>query len=140
MITSFWFAIYALFFVFLSTNVIKARHKSKTAFGEGDSIILQQAIRAHANFTEYTPIFLIGIYICESRLPANLIILTLLAAMFLVGRLLHFYALTKHEIYENNILKNSIKPRVIAMGITFFCLISLSLIALFNVCSIIINY
>lgn len=140
MITSFWFAIYTLFFVYLSINVIKARKQTKTSLGQGTDFLLHQAIRAHANFFEYTPMFLIGMYVCETRIAASPIIITLLALLFLAGRMLHFYALTKHEVYKDGNLVNSIKPRVISMGITFFCLLSLSALAIFKVFVIIIKY
>ena len=45
----------------LSLNIIIERRKNKVSFGDDGNRTLMRRIRAHGNFIEYTPIFLISL-------------------------------------------------------------------------------
>ena len=49
-------------------NTIINRRKYGLALGEGDSETLKRAVRAHGNFIEYTPIFLITLLILDQKM------------------------------------------------------------------------
>ena len=52
-------------FVALSANTALTRRKSGLAVGEGDNETLLRAVRAHGNFTEFTPMFLISLIVVD---------------------------------------------------------------------------
>lgn len=118
----------ALLFVFLSTRVIKGRRKYKIALSDGNNDKLKQLIRSHANFIEYTPLFLMALYCIENNLKSNPIIIHIFANIFFIGRLIHSYGLTSVERYENGILKSGARLRVFGMVMTFTILIAMAFI------------
>jgi len=81
-------SILSFLYVKLSLNVIRYRQKYDVSIGDGDHEDLFRAIRAHANLTEYAPIALI-LLACLEINRAPLWIVSILAAMFIIGRLLH---------------------------------------------------
>ena len=76
MVTALYAALLALLLFILSIRVIGLRGNPAFAFiaqGRGDDELLQRAIRAHGNFTEYVPTMLILLYFLEtSGLSAGL--------------------------------------------------------------------
>jgi hypothetical protein len=52
---------------------------------------LNRAVRAHGNFSEYVPIFLIMMLVAELNMKENSILLHLPGGIFLIGRLMHAY-------------------------------------------------
>lgn len=128
MVVSLYASLLAMIFVFLSVLVIKARISAQVALGSGGSKLLEQRIRAHANFSEYTPFVLLILFIAEYQGISSYII-HLLGILFLTGRVSHLYSLAFHEKYENNNLKSSLKYRQIGMVCTF---ITISLCAVLN--------
>jgi len=54
-----------LILVFLSVKIIQTRRSYKISSGDGNNKFLQSKIRAHGNFIEYAPIFLIMLLLCE---------------------------------------------------------------------------
>lgn len=128
MAVSLYASLLAIIFVYLSLLVIKARISAQVAIGSGNSKLLEQRIRAHANFSEYTPFVLLLLFICEYQGVASYII-HCLGILFLNGRISHLYSLAFHEKYENDSLKTSLKYRQIGMVCTF---ITLSLCAVIN--------
>ncbi|WP_162925146.1 MAPEG family protein [Aurantiacibacter odishensis] len=81
-------AIAALINLWLSWRCGSARGKSKVLHGDGGDIALQRHMRAHANFTEYTPIALLLILVLDYS-DQNPWLLAITALVFLVGRILH---------------------------------------------------
>lgn len=81
-------SILGIMFVWLSARVISARVRRQALIGDQGDTELLFAIRTHANFTEYTPIFLIILGLLEF-MQANSTVLLVLAALFVVARLLH---------------------------------------------------
>jgi uncharacterized membrane protein YecN with MAPEG domain len=125
MISSLYTSFAMIFFVFLSFKVIAARRKFKIGIGNAGNPVLKSAIRVHANFAEYVPLFLIGLYLLELSKP-NPLILHCLAIAFFAGRILHYYGVSKKEVYINGLLQGASKFRVLAMQITFVCIVSLA--------------
>ncbi|KZN61773.1 MAPEG family protein [Pseudoalteromonas luteoviolacea] len=118
MFTGLFAAICTLFYIKLSFDVIKLRRKHKVGIGHAGHTDLSAAIRAHANFIEYTPLAVILLFILEFQ-KVNSILLLAFASTFLIGRVLHAIALNKANI----------RIRIFGMLLTFLVLISM---ALFN--------
>ena len=92
-ITPFYAALGALFYIFLAKQVVNNRWKFKKGLGsvEGE---LEQAIRAHGNFSEYVPLAFLLISFLEAQRWNSLGIHALCAAL-LVSRFLHFMGMKK---------------------------------------------
>ena len=91
MITALYASLLALWLVFLSFRVIALRGSPVFAFlniNTDDEEMLQRAIRAQGNLTEYAPMMLILLYLLEIS-DANPSTLHALGLAFLIGRLMH---------------------------------------------------
>ena len=77
-----------IMFIWLSARVISGRVKVQSLIGHSDDDELLFLIRTHGNFTEYVPIFLIVLGLLEHA-GANSTALILIAALFVLARLLH---------------------------------------------------
>lgn len=91
MITAVYTSLLAIWLVFLSFRVIALRGSPVFAFlniNTDDEEMLQRAIRAHGNLTEYAPMMLILVYLLEQS-NADTSVLHALGLAFLVGRLMH---------------------------------------------------
>ena len=64
--TSIYAAVLGLLAPFLTANVIVNRVRAKVDLGDGGVAALGQAIRAHANFAEHTPLALLLIGLVEA--------------------------------------------------------------------------
>ena len=64
--TAIYAAILGLLAAILTTNVIVTRVRTKIDIGDGGVAALAQAIRAHANFAEHTPLALLLIGLVEA--------------------------------------------------------------------------
>ena len=91
-ITGLYAGLLGLFFLFLSFQVVKARRKNAISLGDGNIDELQKAIRAHANFAEYTPICLLLLAIGELTSFAD-VFLHVCGALLLYGRVAHAFGL-----------------------------------------------
>jgi uncharacterized membrane protein YecN with MAPEG domain len=112
--------------IFLSVKTIKNRRSSKISLGSEGDDFLHRKIRAHGNFIEYAPIFLIMLLLVEmAGLNKNFI--HFFGVIFIVGRASHAYGIMIAEIKNKNFLF-----RQAGMFSTFFCLSSLALILLFQ--------
>lgn len=78
----------------LSLRVIELRRKNKVSLGDGGHEDLQRAIRGQANCAEYAPIAVLLVLVAEIQAsgPIVLGVVAILAAGFLLGRILHGYA------------------------------------------------
>jgi len=74
--------------LFLTFQVIGKRRQAKVAIGTADSDELSRTVRAHGNFTEVTPIFLISLLILE-LVDSYLWWVAILGILFIAGRILH---------------------------------------------------
>ena len=91
MITSLYAGLLAMLLFILSIRVIGLRGNPAFSFiahGKGDQELLQRAIRAHGNFTEYVPMMLILLGFLELS-EASELKLHLLGGAFLLGRVMH---------------------------------------------------
>jgi uncharacterized membrane protein YecN with MAPEG domain len=126
MITSFYTALSAIILIFLSIKIIQNRRASKIALGNQGDDFLHRKIRAHGNFIEYTPIFLIMLLLVEMA-GLNKYFVHFFGIIFMVGRITHVYGIMIAEVRAKNFLF-----RQAGMFCTFFCLSSLALILLFQ--------
>lgn len=93
-ITIFYLAINALFFVFLSVLVIRARLKNQVPLGDGGNKEVLKAIRIHGNAAEYLPITLLLLLLLESnQAPAGL--LHGLGIAVTAGRVAHAWGISR---------------------------------------------
>jgi len=116
-ITAFYAGLLGILFLYLSVLVIKGRFSKKIPLGNGGDHHFQQVIRAHGNFSEYTPIVLILLFVAEVNL-SHPIILHLAGTALLSGRFLHAFGLRRHS--------GSSWQRISGMLLTFASLIILS--------------
>ena len=91
MITALYASLLTLWLVLLSFRVIALRGSPVFGFlniDTSDDDMLQRAIRAHGNLTEYAPMMVILLYLLETS-GTGAIILHGLGLAFLIGRLMH---------------------------------------------------
>ncbi len=111
LITPLYAALAAVILIVLSIRVIGARRSHRVAIGDGADENLARRIRAHGNFTEYTPLALVLILLLElGGAPAWQ--LHALGAALILGRIVHAWSLTAH----------SGNGRLIGITLTFFVL------------------
>ena len=111
----------AVVFLVLSLRVIRLRMEKKVAHGDGGDEELRRAIRGHANWAEYAPIGILLVLIAELQ-SVNMILLTVIAAAFALGRSFHAYgfAFTAGNVFL----------RVRGMQLTFFTIAILAVLNL----------
>ena len=132
MTTALYASLLATLFVALSYNVIRNRQTQKIALGDGGKEVMRKAMRAHGNFSEYTPFFLILLGLVEYQgLPAWAV--HSLGLLFLAGRLSHAYGVAFREKLEDDRLEN-IVFRVRGMILTFTAILLCAGIALTQYC------
>jgi uncharacterized membrane protein YecN with MAPEG domain len=90
--TAIYTAVLGLLAALLTINVIVNRVRSKVTIGDGGVASLAQAIRAHANFAEQTPIALLLLGLVEAIGYRSQVVLGLGGAL-LVARLLSAWGL-----------------------------------------------
>ena len=89
--------IFIIFYLILTIITIKERRSSKVAYGDDNNKKLIKAIRAHANFFEFTVFFIISSFLLEI-LDANQIYVLFVNIIFLLGRIFHAYSMLKEKI------------------------------------------
>ena len=106
----------ALLLVVLSLRIISVRRGEQVSLGSGDNKTLERRIRAQGNLVEYGPMGLILIGLAELQ-AANTFLLGIVAAAFVMGRLLHGYAL--------GFTDQAMRPRVTGMLLTLFSMLGM---------------
>ena len=86
-----------ILYLLLSVNAAMTRRRSGLAIGEKDNENLARAVRAHGNFSEYTPLFLISFVLLES-VQASSDYLILVGLFFLLGRIFHAYSMFSKKV------------------------------------------
>jgi len=104
----------ALLLIVLSFRIIGVRRGEQVSLGSGGNDTLERRIRAQGNLVEYGPMGLILIALAELQ-DANAFLLGLAAAAFVMGRVLHGYAI--------GFTNQAMRPRVTGMILTFFGLL-----------------
>lgn len=88
-----WAAVYAgvnlLILFMLSYGVVRARVKHKVSLGDGGNPAVLQAMRAHANATEYIPAALVGLGLLAILDPVPVLFVQVLGGVFTLGRVAH---------------------------------------------------
>jgi uncharacterized protein len=93
-ITALYAALLTVLFVYLSGRVIARRRAQRVEIGDGADQELLRRMRVHANFVEYTPLFLVLLGLAES-LAAPKLLLHSLGLVFVLGRAIHAYGLSQ---------------------------------------------
>ena len=82
----------ALINIWLAIRVGRVRTSEKVSVGDGGNELLIRRMRAHANFVEYTPFFLILLALVELAWGTN-IWLWGAAIIFILGRIAHGFGM-----------------------------------------------
>ena len=93
-ITGLYASLLGFLYIGLAINTIRLRKKFKIGINDGGNKDLAKAIRVHGNFAEYVPIALILLASYELN-GASAMMLHVLGAALVVGRVLHVIGLTK---------------------------------------------
>lgn len=123
MITGLYAAIFAIFAIALTINVIVTRIKDQIAFGNGENDTLRRKRSAHSNFLDLTPFFVILLFIIEYQNLLESYVIHALGVTFLLGRLFHAYGILKPPGYG--------LPRVICMVLTMVSVLACAGILLY---------
>jgi uncharacterized membrane protein YecN with MAPEG domain len=84
----------AILHVWLSLRVSRLRRPLKIGLGDGGNEVLQRRIRAHGNFAENVPLFLILLGLLELATGGNLWLWGA-AILFVLARLLHVFGMDR---------------------------------------------
>jgi uncharacterized membrane protein YecN with MAPEG domain len=84
----------AILNIWLGVRVSRVRLASKVSIGDGGMPALAARMRAHANYTEYTPFFLILLGLVELA-HGSATWLWLVAILFIVCRILHAFGMDR---------------------------------------------
>ena len=122
MLTFVFAGLFGFLYIYLTINTIKLRRKLGIPYGTSDSEELARASGAHSNFAQYTPFVLLLSFFCEA-IGTNKDVIFGLLLTFFIGRILHFYSVTKNEVKNK-----TVKFRVIGMVITITTISILSTI------------
>jgi uncharacterized membrane protein YecN with MAPEG domain len=92
-VTALYGGVLALYFVWLATRVIKARRQYRVALGTSHRLV-ERAVRAHGNFSEYVPFAVLLLALCEiNGLPDWA--LHALGVVLVAGRIAHATGITQ---------------------------------------------
>lgn len=129
-VTSIFASIFAIIFVLMSLNVIRNREEQNTIIGDNNNENFKRAIRAHGNFAEYVPFFLILSALNELA-HINFLMLYILGFIMLYGRVSHAYGLLVYE--PTNPMPNALRFRKTGMMATFAAIALSAIILLMRV-------
>ena len=124
MITAFYASVLGLIYIKLSKNIIRLRQKYKVSLGHNNHPDLEQAIRTHANFSEFVPIGLI-LLACLEINKIHFIVVFALGGLFFAGRVLHIKSFLQDDI--------DVPLRIKGMQFTFWSIILMSGMNLFSI-------
>ena len=116
-------SILALIFFALSIRTLRVRRKAQVAVGDGGNIQLLRAMRAHANFAEYTPFALLLIAFMELEGLSHRLVHAHCLAL-LVGRCTHAFGVSQ--------IKEDFRFRVVGMTLTLTTILSSSAFLIFQ--------
>lgn len=110
----------ALLNIWIATRVGRVRTSEKILIGDGGSQALTAAMRAHANYVEYTPFVLILIGLIEAAI-GSATWLWFVTAIYLVGRIAHALGMTA---------SSAMRLRMIGTIVTMLTLLGLGIYAI----------
>jgi uncharacterized membrane protein YecN with MAPEG domain len=127
-ITSLFAGILGLMLVFLSGRISMVRNKKQIALGTHKDTELEHAVRAQANFVEYTPFFLILFMLLElTQLNESALIIA--GSIYVLARTSHAYGLGFLEVKN---FKKGLKFRVFGTALTYSLLVIMALTLIFK--------
>jgi uncharacterized membrane protein YecN with MAPEG domain len=91
-------ALCGLLLVVLAARITVLRIRHKVALGDGGVSTLVRAIRAHANTTEYVPIFLL-LSLCYELYVGSTRALIAVDSSFVFARLIFAYGLSRRSVH-----------------------------------------
>jgi len=112
----------ALLNIWIARRVGQARLANKISIGDGGNEALIARMRAHANYVEYTPFFLILLALIELAIGSNLW-LWIVAVVFILGRIAHAFGMERPR-------PDRLQLRMIGIGVTMLVLLGLALYAI----------
>lgn len=115
-----WTGLLILVLVALSIRVMRARWRHRVPLGDGAEGQLSAPSRAFGNAAEHTPL-MIGALILLAQLGEGTLVIHILGAAFLIGRLVHPVGLA---------LKAPNLPRAVGMILTWLPLIAAAVLLL----------
>ena len=118
-LTALFASVLGLIFLYLSFAVVSARRANAVGIGDGGVTKLQQAIRAHGNFAEYTPLCLILFFTAELN-AAQSWILYLFGALLVYGRLFHGIGLLNNPGVSWQRFSGMIATFLVLLGLSVF--------------------
>ena len=125
----------ALLYLYLTWQVIRRRREYRTPYGYSEHHPdLERAIRAHGNFQEYAPLFLILLYLFETN-AGQPWLCYLLGSLFLLGRISHAASLLSVEakrLKRGERLSIAFRLRFFAMAQTLTCFTVLAVLLLIH--------
>jgi uncharacterized protein len=86
----------ALVNLWIAARAAAARYPQKTLIGDGGNPTLAARMRAHANFTEYTPLFLILLGLIELA-EGTKTWLWIVGIVFILARIAHVFGLDRDK-------------------------------------------
>ena len=92
---SLWVGLNLLLTLLLALNVVRNRFKAQG--DSGDPVILEKAVRAHGNNTEYVPGILIGLGLMAMT-GASAQTINILGGTLFVVRILHAYGIQQSKV------------------------------------------
>jgi uncharacterized protein len=110
----------ALMNVWLGLRVSLLRRRLKVSVGDGGQAAVAARMRAHANYTEYTPFFLILLALVELAAGSETW-LWLIAILYILGRIAHALGMDR---------EGANPLRVAGISITWLCLLGLAAYAI----------
>lgn len=110
----------ALLNIWLGLRVSLLRRRFKVSIGHGGKTGIATRMRAHANFIEYAPFFLILLALVEAA-RGSATWLWLVAILFILGRLAHAFGMDREGAHP---------LRVVGIVVTWGCLLGLAAYAL----------
>lgn len=116
-ITSLYVGLLGLLLLLLSLRVVYFRLYLRIDIGDGEQRKVQQAIRVQGNFTEYVPMIMLMVGLCEIQ-GLNPVILHAIGAALVFARVMHAIGLSRRS--------GPSFPRFVGSSLTFFLLFSTS--------------
>lgn len=105
--------------IWLATRVGRMRTAHKVSVGDGGNEFVIRRMRAHANYTEYTPFFLILLALVELAWGANLWLWGV-AIVFILGRISHAFGMDGNTRLR---MIGTITTLLVLLGLAIYALV-----------------
>ncbi|MBV8687114.1 MAG: MAPEG family protein [Alphaproteobacteria bacterium] len=112
----------ALLNLWIARRVGQARVAHKVSIGDGGQEALTARMRAHSNYVEYTPFFLVLLVLTELAV-GQAIWLWAVGALYMLGRVAHAFGMDRP-------LPDRLHLRMIGIGVTLLVLFGLAVVAI----------